>query len=421
MVTYPASVHERHPLSGTSKPDVELRGHRLILARITWMLLFAANLVGFSAAVVAYIAAVKHPCAMPSCLITPAQAAALKRLGISLNQYAVLSAGLAVVVVLAGAIMALSLFWRSRRWIALVVGLFLVIFPIGNFSAQSPQLSTPMVAPAIDLIVSVADLVIGFSVLMIFPDGRFVPRWTWILVVAWVVFHVALSVATVPWLTLGYPMLYLSALAIQVYRYRRASDPRQRQQTKVVVLGFIITLLANIVYWIALPALIPALQRPDSLYPLAGYPLYLLITIILPISLAIAIHRFQLFDVDVLINRTLVYGSLTLLLAALYFGSVIGMQHLAAAIAGPRAGANPLIIVVSTLLIAAIFTPLRHRLQRTIDRRFYRAKYDTTRTLEHFAATLRSEVDLNALSGHLVAVVDETMQPAHVSLWLRPA
>ena len=140
----------------------------------------------------------------------------------------------------------------------------------------------------------------------------------------------------------------------------------------------------------------------------------------MPIAAGIAILRHHLYDIDVIINRTLVYGSLTVLLGAVYFGSVIGMQHLAAALAGAQAGANPLIIVVSTLLIAALFQPLRRRIQGVIDHRFYRAKYDTARTVERFAATLRTQTDLHALSDHLVDVVDETMRPAHVLLWLRP-
>src|SRR5947209_12212927 len=137
----------------------------------------------------------------------------------------------------------------------------------------------------------------------------------------------------------------------------------------------------------------------------------------IPISIAIAILRSQLYDIDTIINKALVYGLLTALLAAVYAGLIIGLESLAGLFS--RQGAQPLVIVVSTLAIAALFQPLRHRLQQVIDRRFYRRKYDAAKTLEAFNATLRNEVDLSQLREHLVTVVQDTMQPSHVSLWLR--
>ena len=138
-----------------------------------------------------------------------------------------------------------------------------------------------------------------------------------------------------------------------------------------------------------------------------------------PIAVGIAISRYRLYEIDTLINRTLVYGALTAALAMLYLGGVATTQAIFRALTGQEEQPQ-FAIVVSTLVIAALFTPLRRRIQGFIDRRFYRRKYDARRTLEAFAAKLRDETDLDALSGDLVGVVRETIQPAHVSLWLRP-
>jgi hypothetical protein len=138
-----------------------------------------------------------------------------------------------------------------------------------------------------------------------------------------------------------------------------------------------------------------------------------------PIAMGIAILRYRLYEIDLLINRTLVYGSLTAMLAVVYFGGVATTQAIFRALTGQEQQPQ-LAIVVSTLVIAALFNPLRRRIQAFIDRRFYRRKYNAAKTLEAFSAKLRDETDLEALNNELVGVVRETMQPAHVSLWLRP-
>jgi hypothetical protein len=139
----------------------------------------------------------------------------------------------------------------------------------------------------------------------------------------------------------------------------------------------------------------------------------------LPIFTGIAIVRHRLYDIDVVINRTLVYGSLTATLVLIYFGGVASTQALFRAVTGQEQQPQ-LAIVVSTLAIAALFDPLRRRIQSFINRRFYRRKYDAQKTLDAFSSRLRDETDLDALSGDLEGVVRETMQPAYVSLWLRP-
>jgi hypothetical protein len=177
--------------------------------------------------------------------------------------------------------------------------------------------------------------------------------------------------------------------------------------TAVVILGRLVPLL-----------IFPSLSASSSFYFLLSTYVYLPGLLLIPLTLGIAVLRYRLWDIDILINRTLVYGTLTGLLALVYVCLVIGLQALIKGITG-QVGASPLVIVISTLVIAALVQPFRHRIQKFIDRRFYRRKYDAARTLAAFNATLRNEVDLSQLSEQLVAVVEETMQPASVSLWLR--
>ncbi len=137
----------------------------------------------------------------------------------------------------------------------------------------------------------------------------------------------------------------------------------------------------------------------------------------LPVAVGIAILRYHLYNIDLIINRTLVYGSLTAVLVLVYLASVVLFQELFRTFTGQK---SQLVVVASTLAIAALFNPLRRRIQGLIDRSFYRRKYDAVKTLETFSKKLREETDLNALSGNLIEVVEETMRPAHISLWLRP-
>jgi hypothetical protein len=201
----------------------------------------------------------------------------------------------------------------------------------------------------------------------------------------------------------------LVAVASLVVRFRR-SRGEERQQIKWLALAALVVpvwFLTNAPIERALPNLF---QVVDALVVFA----------LIPIAAGIAILRYRLYDIDVLINRTLVYGSLTALLAALYWSGVATTQAIFRALTGQEEQQPQLAIVVSTLVIAALFNPLRQRLQAFIDRRFYRRKYDAVKTLEAFSARLRDETDLDALNTELVGVVRETMQPAHVSLWLRP-
>ena len=200
-------------------------------------------------------------------------------------------------------------------------------------------------------------------------------------------------------------MMFLAGLGAVIslfVRFRRARGD-ERQQIKWFASAAALTLA-----WI-----IVAEEQPGEIAALSG----LLVIASIPVATGIAILCYSLYDIDRIINRTLVYGSLTVMLALLYFGGVSAIQALFGALTGQEEQPQ-LAIVVSTLVIAALFNPLRRRIKSFIDRSFYRSKYDAAKTLEAFSAKLREETDLDALSDDLTSVVSETMQPAHVSLWL---
>jgi hypothetical protein len=196
----------------------------------------------------------------------------------------------------------------------------------------------------------------------------------------------------------------ISLILAFIVRFRRARG-EERQQIKWVAYG-----VAMFAFAVIMVSVWPALDGSTvgSVLFLAGF------TAILS-AMALAILKYRLYDIDVVINRTLVYGALSVTLALVYFGSIALLQTALITLTGQK---SQLAVVASTLLIAALFNPIRHRLQSFIDRRFYRQKYDAAHTLEAFGASLREEVDLENLTGELVAVVEKTIQPAHVSLWL---
>ncbi len=250
------------------------------------------------------------------------------------------------------------------------------------------------------------------------------PRWTRWLAVAFIAYVV--SDIPFPELYSGSPALESVSLGVfigmvvslcwsQVYRYRRVSSPAQRQQTKWVVFGTVLGVAGTFPSQLPLDLNLVGGDTPLVLLVLnMGFTLSFLLV---PFSISVAVLRSHLFDIDVLINRTLVYGLLTAMLALVYFGSIVVLQRVFVGLTGEQ---STLAVVACTLVIAALFNPLRRRIQGFIDRRFYRRKYDAAKTLEAFSAKLRDETDLDALREDLVGVVRETMQPAHVSLWLRP-
>lgn len=328
------------------------------------------------------------------------------------------------------------LFWRkSDNLMALIVAAFLITFVLAVTDIpQELQESNAWLRWLAACMGFLGEMAFPLC-FYLFPNGRFVPRWTRWLLLGWLLwgileyFFPGASFHTSNWFlvieSLAFAVGLGSIVLSQVYHYRFVSTPTQRQQTKWVVSGIIIALAgffaAGFVGFVLPGILLPAHSQPVSTLAIqlsifANGSVYLVLLFI-PISLAIALLRYRLWEIDALINKALVYGLLSVLLAAIYAGLIISLESGVQLFAPPDAG--PIIIVVSTLIIATLFHPLRQRIQIIIDRRFYRRKYDAARTLETFSALMRNEVDLSQLSEYLLAVVEETMEPAHVSLWLR--
>jgi hypothetical protein len=204
----------------------------------------------------------------------------------------------------------------------------------------------------------------------------------------------------------------LGAVVLSVFMRLRHALGVERQQIKWFAYAAAGSVIAGGVAY-----LIPIVVDTPLWFERMGFALNIAFIPAIPIAIGIAILRYRLYDIDRIINRTLVYGALSATLVALYFGGIVMLQRVFVLLTGQQ---STLAVVASTLLIAALFTPLRRLIQGFIDRRFYRSKYDARKTLEAFSAQLRNETDLEALSDDLVGVVRETMQPAHVSLWLRP-
>jgi hypothetical protein len=270
-------------------------------------------------------------------------------------------------------------------------------------------------------------ILLAIFVPLVFPDGRLPSRrWRpliWLVVAALAVYVVDAALepggpdplgvelpgsvygVLVDLVIVSLIVGILGAAASVALRLWRARG-QQRQQLKWLVYATSVVVIGGL---------------GAVLFPLPLGDVFWLVMLIgfagMPVAMGIAILRYRLYDIDVVINRTLVYGFLSVLLAATYYGSVAVLQGVFRALTG---GQSTLAIVASTLAIAALFVPLRRRIQGFIDRLFYRRRYDAAKTLEAFSAKLRDETDLDALSDDLVGVVRETMQPAHVSLWLRP-
>ena len=402
-------------------PSTQLRGGWLLAARTGWVAV-AALILGLVTA--GFAVGLDRPE-----LIHPQSAQdALAQAGVP-GQVTVV-AGL-IVPMAAFAATGLVIFWRrSDDWAAMLVALTLVtgagysMRAISALERAEPALKLP--ARFVWLLTTFLYLILLF----VFPDGRFVPRWTRLLGAAAALAAVLLSAdlarvfvqlpdipqglseARYALAVLAWSGFWGAGIVAQGYRYRHVSGPVQRQQTKWVTLslGLIFSVLA---LGFVLPSLfIDTANAWFAWAALATMPVILLF----PVSVAVAILRHRLYDIDRLLSRTLTYGLLTVVLGVLYAGTVVVLGQ----ILNPQTGDSALAVAASTLLVAALFQPLRHRIQDIVNRRFNRRRYDAAKTIEAFAARLREQLDPDALSAEVLGVVNQTMQPTKASVWLRP-
>jgi hypothetical protein len=341
--------------------------------------------------------------------------------GLTLERYASYTILRSLVYLLFFSGAALLVLWKAGgNWFAWYTVFILLFVPTGGTLSEINQ-ATQVMSGYYNLGALLWPLYLLY--LYLFPNGRAVPRWTRWPMAAIIALHFLLQFAgflllygiSGPYiqyweggfflvLIVGFPLILVS----QVMRYRNHATPIERQQTK----WFVGTLVFYIIISTTLTLVTGSLATNEG-----GWwgDLSSMLDLLIPISLVISILRFRLWDIDVIIRKTLVYGLVTAALALIYFGSVTLMQTLSASVLNLQ---SPVIIVISTLAIAALFNPLRARFQNVIDRRFYRRKYNAEQALAEFAAAARNETELDSLTGKMVQVTNQSLQPEFSQLWL---
>jgi hypothetical protein len=401
------------------------------IALASWVLLALAFLALFLIDLRLDYLQLLKPCQGADCnwmAITPAEVDVLASWGLSTRAYAAFMTGTAILTVaiywLLGGLILVRL---GTTRIGLAISLVFLAIPIAlisdpdNLYTNFPALLLP------SIFLQSFGTIFLLLFLYLFPNGRFYPRWASIPLAASVVIVFIRVILEVSRFTFMSPVqiVIFQALVIliilgpffQIMRYRHDSSPIEHQQIRWTLFGFSILVL-SFPLWLLIFGRFMEIPpgMPRLLSNIFGWIIIQLLLVALPISIAIAILRYRLWDIDVIIRRTLVYGALTATLALVYFGSVMLLQNLFTAVSGQQ---SAVAVVISTLIIAALFTPLRRRIQNDIDRRFYRRKYDAEKTLENFAVAVRNEVELEQLTVRLLSVVEETLQPEHGELWLR--
>jgi hypothetical protein len=340
--------------------------------------------------------------------------------GMSVPAWAVLNTLINILSMVVFTLTAALVWWRLRTWFGWITAM---VLSVGGSNVQSNVVRTAMISPVAQTIWEFGALIwpLFFVWLYLFPDGRAVPRrLRWVIGPLVAAFTLLFVVSVIPGVltalqasadltpaldqfgaVLIVPLFFL-ILGAQIYRYLRVSGRVERDQTKWFLFGLVVA--------VAFPLV-------ASLFVTLPTEVEVIAFMAIPLGIGVGVLRYHLWDIDVIIRKTLVYTLLTALLALVYFGGVVLLQRLFGALTG--VAQSPLAVVVSTLAIFILFAPLRRRIQDAIDRRFFRKKYDAQRVLTQFAQTACDETDLDALTGELARVVQETLQPEQVSVWLK--
>ena len=398
---------------------------------VGWVLIVLAYLIVFLVDLVFDYSQMLTPCAGATCnflALAATEVAVLDAWGLTTQTYALMMIAVPVIVLSAYWALGGLILWRQgTSRLGLTVSLALIVFPIFTFAGDHDwSTSSPNLA-LLGAVVGMLGSFISLAFLYLIPNGRFSPRWAYIPLLGTLLLIGVVSIPPNGPFTLPAQVESLANIALvslvvlggglHIYRYLRDSSSVERQQTKWILVGILSYVLAVII-WILIfgrAVEIPA-GTPRLVANFVGWYSDLLTILALPAALTIAILRYRLWDIDILIRRTLIYSTITALLALFYFGAVIALQQLFRLLTG---AGDDLAIIISTLALYAVFNPLRRRVQDAIDQRFFRRKYDAQQVLARFAATARDEVELEKLTGELLNVVNETMQPKSISLWLK--
>lgn len=433
------SLHQA-PLQGTLNPGIatpyvtstRVQGRRLLLLRLGWTLLTVYNLVLFFVSIPAYHASLFVLCTDPrqECAtgqLRPGNIQALHHLGISLSSYATYTLAISLFASSIFLIVGLVLFWRkSDDWMAVFASIVLIIFAGGGDARASAMWLPP--PPLNTLLLVFATLILGVGgycglglFFSLFPTGRPIPRWAWTLVFLWLVQIIPWALPPdSPYQILNWPpllfaggqlLLWGTSMGVQIYRYTLVSDHVQRQQCKWLIFGFALALLIDITYF-GLPGLFPALAAASSPYRLLYATVRELFLVSIPLAIGIAILRYRLWDIDLIIKRTLVYGTLTLSVIGLYVLVVVGLGTLI------QAQGNVLLSLLATGVIAILFQPLRLRLQRGVNRLMYGERDDPYVVLTHLGSRLEATLVPEKVLPTIVETVAQALKLPYVAIAL---
>jgi hypothetical protein len=417
------------PLIAKATETYHLSGRSLIQIRRVWTAAALLLLLPMLVSWYLYYSALQSVCA--TCLVTPSLVETLQGMGIDIRLWTLWQLAKTVMVG-AGWVGAGTAIFALRSYDQRAVLMSILLMMVGPGFGGIP-LDLAAVQPEWEDIFRAFSY---FSVLgllplaILFPNGRLAPRWSlWLVLYLFILFFPTsfLRGSQLNWVNWPMPAgliivfvpFLFTLLIVPIYRYRKVFTHLERQQTRWAVLGFLLAaagIITTMVIMIGAGGIEQASREKIVIYELIQSLGYGLSPLMIPIFIGMAILRSRLWDIDVLIRRTLVYAVLSASLGLVYFGGVVLLETLLRPLAG---GESQLAIILTTLAIAALVAPLRRRIQDFIDRRFYRQKYDAEQALAEFAAAARSETNLEALSAQVVGIVQQTMQPEHASLWLR--